>query len=427
MHAALPAPGADELAHFASLQDFEKKICKERFFKICMKVCIMCGGEGTRLRPLTFDRPKPCIPIVNTPSLHHLIAHLSHQGFNEVVITLGYRGEKIMDSLGDGSLFGVQITYYQEKTKLGTAGSVKNAEESLRDGPFLVVGGDHVTDIDLFGFSREHLREGGIVTVGFVSIDDPTEYGIAEIDSEFVIKRFKEKPAPGEIFSNLASTGMYVCNPEIFDYIPSRKKFDFARDLFPLLMREGYRLQAWLARGHWTDVGSPRALREAEHWKLQGMPYTQISGEVSLQGARIMGPLNIGGGVFVGRKSRIIGPVFIGEGTVIGEEVLIGPYTSIGAHCQVKDGSRVFSSSLYNGVTIGNGTTISGSIIDDDTVIGDGCSIEHDTVIGPRCDLASRVVVHSGTRIWPEVKVGEGEVVREHLLNRAYDLRTGGS
>ncbi|HNJ80694.1 MAG TPA: nucleotidyltransferase family protein, partial [Methanoregulaceae archaeon] len=119
-----------------------------------MKVCIMCGGEGTRLRPLTFDRPKPCIPIVNRPSVEHLVSHLSNLGFSEIVITLGYMGTLIEQALGDGSLLGVDITYVHEKTKLGTAGSVKNAQKYLDGQDFLVVGGDHVTDINLLEFYR---------------------------------------------------------------------------------------------------------------------------------------------------------------------------------------------------------------------------------------------------------------------------------
>jgi mannose-1-phosphate guanylyltransferase len=388
-----------------------------------MKVCIMCGGVGTRLRPLTFERPKPCIPIVNTPSLSHLVSHLSHLGFTDVIITLGYMGDAIMEALGDGSLFGVNITYVHEKTKLGTAGSVKNAQEYLDESPFLVVGGDHVTDIDLLSFYREHLRGRGMVSIALVSIDDPGEYGIAEIDSGYDIKRFMEKPSPGKIFSNLASTGMYVCNPAIFDYIPEGEQFDFAKNLFPLLMEKGHILKGWLARGHWTDVGSPKALRKAERWKLQCIPHTRIQGDVIVKGAKIIGPVHLGGSISIGNASRVIGPVSIGAGTVIGENVLIGPYTSIGEGCRISDGTKIFSCSIYNNVSFGGYSSVSGSIIDNGATIGTGCSIENDTVIGPRAFLKDRTVVHSGTRIWPEVVVEEGQIVKEHMLNEAYDQK----
>jgi len=392
-----------------------------------MKVCIMCGGEGTRLRPLTFGRPKPCIPIVNKPSIQHLVSHLSNLGFNDVVVTLGYMSEAIEGALGNGSLFGVNITYVHEKTKLGTAGSVKNAQKYLDGQPFLVVGGDHVVDLNLLELYREHLANDSITTIGLISIDDPTGYGIAEIDADCRIKRFREKPGPGEIFSNLASTGIYACDPAIFDHIPAGEKFDFARNLFPDLMEEGYVLKGWPVRGNWSDVGNPRSLREAERWKLQGISFTSISGDLAIRGGRILGPVHIGGFVSIGTNSRVIGPVSIGAGTAIEENVIIGPYTSIGDGCIIKESAKIFSSSLYNRVVIGRGTTVSGSIIDNDTVIGNKCSIEHDTVIGPQVVLKNDVVVHAGARIWPEVIIPEGTVVKEHVLNEKYDTRIEGS
>ena len=176
----------------------------------------MCGGEGTRLRPLTFERPKPCIPIVNRPSIAHLVTHLANLGFTDIVITIGYLGDEIQKALGDGSLYGATITYVPEKIKLGTAGSVKNAEEYLNDAPFLVVGGDHMTDLNVLEFYREHMNSSAITSIGLISIEDPREFGIAEIDASLRIRRFREKPSPGEIFSNLASTGIYVCDPKIF-------------------------------------------------------------------------------------------------------------------------------------------------------------------------------------------------------------------
>ncbi|MGD1004374.1 MAG: NDP-sugar synthase [Methanoregulaceae archaeon] len=392
-----------------------------------MKVCIMCGGEGTRLRPLTFERPKPCIPIVNRPSIEHLVAHLTNLGFREIVITLGYLGTAIEEALGDGSLFGATITYVREKNKLGTAGSVKNAQKYLDGQDFLVVGGDHVTDLNVLEFYRAHKKEKAVVSIGLISIDDPSEYGIAEIDVNYSIKRFKEKPSPGEIFSNLASTGMYVCSPLVFDTIPSGKKFDFARDLFPLMMEQGLSLKGWLARGNWTDVGSPHSLRQAERWMLAGMASTTINGDLSMHGSHVKGPVELGDAVTLGKNSRIIGPVAVGAGTTIGDNVLIGPYTSIGEKCILRNNSKVFSSSLYNRVIVGTNTAISGSIIDNDTHIGEGCSIENDTVIGPRVVLRDNVVVHSKTRLWPEVVVTDGCVVKEHVLNQKFDAHYEGS
>ncbi|MDV0442752.1 NDP-sugar synthase [Methanorbis rubei] len=392
-----------------------------------MKACIMCGGEGTRLRPLTFERPKPCIPIANSPSIVHLVTHLANLGFTDIVITIGYLGDEIQKALGDGSLYGATITYVPEKVKLGTAGSVKNAEEYLNDAPFLVVGGDHMTDLNVLEFYREHMNSSAITSIGLISIEDPREFGIAEIDASLRIRRFREKPSPGEIFSNLASTGIYVCDPRIFEFIPSGVKFDFAKDLFPLLMERGYQLNGWLARGNWTDVGNPVMLRAAEKWKLQENALTSVSGTLNVKDAHITGPVRFGDGITLGAGSRVVGPVFIGSGAMIGENVIIGPYTSIGENVMIKSNAKIFSSSIYNGVVVGANTTISGSIIDIDTTIGDNCSIEHNTVVGPRSVLRNGVTIHSGTRLWPEVIVPERSVVTEHMLNDKFDTRYEGS
>jgi mannose-1-phosphate guanylyltransferase len=336
-------------------------------------------------------------------------------------------GDDIQKALGDGSLYGANITYVPEEIKLGTAGSVKNAQKYLEDAPFLVVGGDHMTDLNLLEFYRDHMNSPAITSIGLISIEDPREFGIAEIDASLRIRRFREKPAPGEIFSNLASTGIYVCDPEIFGFIPENTKFDFAKDLFPLLMEKGYQLNGWLARGNWTDVGNPAMLRAAEKWILQEKTVTSVSGTLNIKDAHITGPVTFGDGITLGAGSRIVGPVLVGNGVMIGDNVIVGPYTSIGDNCVIKTNAKIFSSSIYNGVVVGSGTTISGSIVDVGTNIGDECSVEHNTVIGARSILQNDVTIHSGTRLWPEVIVKEGSVVKIHLLNPKFDSRFEGS
>lgn len=387
----------------------------------------MCGGEGTRLRPLTFERPKPCIPVANTPSIAHLVKHLANLGFTEIVLTIGYLGNDIQEALGDGSLYGAEITYVSEEVKLGTAGSVKNAQKYLGDAPFLVVGGDHMTDLNLLEFYREHMNSSAVTSIGLISIEDPREFGIAEIDASLRIRRFREKPSPGEIFSNLASTGIYVCDPVIFDFIPENTKFDFAKDLFPLLMEKGYRINGWLARGNWTDVGNPAMLRAAEKWKLSENASTSISGSLNVKDAHITGPVTFGDGITLGSGTRVVGPVLVGNGVTIGEDVIIGPYTSIGDNCVIKNNSKLFSSSIYKNAVIGCNTTISGSIVDINTTIGDNCSIEHNTVVGPRCVIRNDVTIHSGARLWPDVIVAEKSAVKDNILNEKYDTKFEGS
>lgn len=391
-----------------------------------MKACILCGGTGTRLRPLTFERPKPSIPILNKPSVGHLVEHLSKNGFNEIIITLGYMGEVVESYLGDGSLFGVDIKYVYEREKLGTAGSVKNAEELFEGQPFLVVGGDHVLNLNLRELYDFHIRTNSMVTISVLSIDDPREFGIVDLDHNMFIHRFKEKPGPGEIFSNLASTGIYALSPEVLDHIP-KQKYDFAKDLFPKLLDGGKKITGWLARGQWTDVGSPKAYREAQKWMLENMQATIINGRLIVENARLGGPLNIGNNVSVGRNSVIVGPVVIGENTVIGDNVIIGPYTSIGNACHIGSDSRILSSYIYNGAKIGAGCSVSGAIVDNDVSIGRSCILENGTVIGPRTMIGNDVTVHSDVRIWPEVFVSAGTSVKQDTMNPQFATDVSGS
>lgn len=380
-----------------------------------MKACIMCGGEGTRLRPLTFERPKPSIPILNKPSVVHLIERLADEGFTDIVITLGYMAEKIEEQLGDGRIYGVHIDYVYEDQKLGTAGGVKNAEKYLKGEPFLVLGGDHVLNLNLRELYRFHERTDAKVTIALLSIDDPREFGIADMDVNNRIHRFLEKPGPGEIFSNLASTGIYMCDSDILDMIPENQAYDFARDLFPKLLKKGDKINGLLARGNWTDVGSPAAYRQAQRWMLAELPGTLIEGRFTTKDARINGPLHLGHNVSVGSNSAIVGPIVIGENTVIGDNVLIGPYTTIGSNCKIDDDTRILSSYIFNDVNIGKNTNVSGSIIDNRTVVGNNCSLENGTVIGPDVIIGNGATVHSDVKIWPKQIIKEGVKVKESI------------
>jgi mannose-1-phosphate guanylyltransferase len=385
----------------------------------------MCGGAGTRLRPLTFERPKPSIPLLNKPSVGHLVDHLSANGFNDIVITLGYLGRNIEEYLEDGAKFGVEIHYIRERKKLGTAGSVKNAENALDGGPFLVVGGDHVMDFNLHEFYQFHRKNDSMLTVGVMSIDDPREYGILDIDVNNRVHRFREKPSSGEIFSNLASTGIYMCDPEIFSYIP-KERSDFAKDLFPKLLSSHDPMSAWMARGHWNDIGNATAYRQASRWLLDNLRGTEIAGRFNIKDARLNGPATIGTDVSVGSNSAIVGPVVIGANTTVGDNVLISPYTTIGSDCDIADDTSVLSGIVYDNVKIGSRTSVSGSVIDNGTRIGDHCVLENNTVIGPRVTINDFVTVHSGVSIWPDVVIDGGDVYKD-ALNPAYDTHKDGS
>jgi len=213
-----------------------------------MKAMVLAAGQGTRLAPLTASLPKCMIPIGGMPLLEHTLIWLRDHGVEEVLINLYHQPEVIPAYFGDGSQWGVRITYSLEEEVLGTAGGVKHAAWFF-DGPFFVLYGDNLSTCNLNRLARRHRDRRAMATMALHRRDDPTSSGIAEVNAEDRILRFVEKPRPEEAFSNWVNAGIYVLNPEILDLIPTKQPSDFGRDVFPHVLAEGralygYRMQA---------------------------------------------------------------------------------------------------------------------------------------------------------------------------------------
>lgn len=215
------------------------------------KVAILCGGKGTRLRPYTYSLPKPMLPLGKKPILEFVINNLKSHGFTDLLITLGYRKEQIMDYFGDGSKFGVKIKYFPEHEDhpLNTAGSILPAKAELMKETFLVVMGDHLTSINLRKFYEFHKKTPGIATLALKRTGVPLEYGVAHIDDKERITKFEEKP----IVQNLVNSGIYAFEPKIFNYI--RERDDFANNVFPALLEKGEIIDGYVFDDYWLDIG----------------------------------------------------------------------------------------------------------------------------------------------------------------------------
>ncbi len=224
-----------------------------------MKAVIMAGGEGRRLKSVTGALPKPMVPLLGRPLMERCIELLAKNGITEICATLRYNPGPIMDYFGDGERFGVDITWRVETQPLGTAGSVKACMDVLGGAPFLVMSGDAACDFDLSGLAREHAKSGASVTVALCERPEPLRYGLAVTDSEGDVRCFIEKPDWPRVVSDLVSTGIYVVSPHAMDCVPADTMFDFAADLFPLLLEKGERIHAAMPEGYWCDVGTPRA------------------------------------------------------------------------------------------------------------------------------------------------------------------------
>jgi len=311
---------------------------------------VMVGGMGTRLRPLTNDRPKPILPVLDRPCLSYLIESLAKGGIEEVILACGYRSEKMKQAIGDGSREGTRIEYSYEDEPMGTAGAIKLLEGRL-DRTFVAVNGDVFADFDLRKEIEEHKRTKASVTISLTRVKDPCEFGIARLDADGRITEFKEKPKPEEVFSDLINAGIYVIQKDVLRYVPKGTKFDFSKELTPYLMANGHRIQGHLINGLWMDVGRPKDLLGA-----------------NLAAAELLGE-NAGKGTAKG--SKITRPFYIGRNGTATDSVLSGAIISAGA--KVKD-SKISRSLIMADCDI-SGAVISGSII------GEGCTVAPGSVI----------------------------------------------
>jgi mannose-1-phosphate guanylyltransferase / phosphomannomutase len=242
----------------------------------------MAGGEGTRLRPMTANQPKPMLPVVNRPIMEHVLRLLRKHGLTETVVTVQFLASMVRNYFGDGEDFGMSLQYATEEIPLGTAGSVKNAEDALRDEPFLVISGDALTDIDLSDLIRFHKDNQALVTVALARVPDPLEFGIVIVDDDGRIQRFLEKPTWGQVFSDTVNTGIYVMQPEVLAKVPAGEVVDWSADVFPKLLEAGAPLYGWVADGYWEDVGSHESYLRAQADVLSGKVNAEIDGfEVS--------------------------------------------------------------------------------------------------------------------------------------------------
>ena len=219
-----------------------------------MKAVILAGGEGTRLRPLTSNQPKPMMPIANAPMMEHIVRLLAAHGFDDIVVTVAYLANHIRTYFGDGSDFGVRMRYATEDSPLGTAGSVRNAMAEL-DETFLVISGDVLTDIDLSVLVDEHRRRGVPATIALKRVENPVDFGIVITRPDGTIERFLEKPTWGEVFSDTINTGIYVLEPSIFEHIPVGEVVDFSGDVFPAILTDGQPILGAISEGYWEEIG----------------------------------------------------------------------------------------------------------------------------------------------------------------------------
>ncbi|MGH2737048.1 MAG: sugar phosphate nucleotidyltransferase, partial [Actinomycetota bacterium] len=310
-----------------------------------LQAVVMAGGEGTRLRPLTSNMPKPMLPVANRPLMAHIIELLRRNGVTDIVATVQFLSSVIRNYFDDGSDFGVSLSYATEDVPLGTAGSVLGARELL-SGRFLVISGDALTDIDLGEVLDWHIARGAAATLVLKRMQDPLEFGIVMTDDEGRIERFLEKPSWGQVFSDAVNTGMYVLEPEVLDLIPPDRPYDFSSELFPAMLDKGLPVYGFVAESYWTDVGTSEAYLAAQQDVLQGRV------QIELAGFEVQPGLWVGEDVEVDPTATLKGPALIGDNCRIGPGASIGGGAVLGDNVIVAGDATVWGGVVMDGAHI---------------------------------------------------------------------------
>ena len=369
----------------------------------------MAGGSGSRLRPLTCDLPKPMVPIVTRPVITYSIELLRKFGIKDIGITLQYLPQVIQDYFRNGSEYGVNLHYFVEDTPLGTAGSVKNAGKFL-DETFVVISGDALTDINIRKAVSFHKEKKAIATLVLKRVKVPLEYGVVITGKDGSISRFVEKPNWGEVFSDTVNTGIYILEPEVLSYIKNGQKFDFSKDLFPMLLDKGEPMYGYITDEYWCDIGNLQTYLQAH--------FDMLSGKVKFQlpAKKINSNVWIGKNVDIDSSVKLEGPCYIGDYTQIKKGAHIGAYTVIGNYNYIGPHTSIKRSVLWDHNNLGRCVEIRGAALCNRIDIRERVSIYEGAVIGDGCMLKPRVSVKPDIKIWPGKMIEHGACVQYNIL-----------
>lgn len=367
-----------------------------------MKAVVLAGGLGTRMHPLTCDIPKPMLPFANKPIMQHTMELLKKHGITDIVAILYHQPEIIMNYFGDGSLFGVKMTYVLAPANYGTAGAVKFAEQYL-DETFIVMSADVITDFDLTDIIQHHKSKQAQVTITLTKVDNPIPYGIVITDNDGKVKHFIEKPSWGEVISDTVNTGIYVINPIVLKLVPEAREFDFSKDLFPKLLESREALYGYTVSGYWKDIGG---LTEygSSHKDI-------VSGSLKMESRRI------GENVHIANTADIIGLALIGDETVIDDDVVI-ENSVIGRHCVISKGSKVVDSIIWDNVRLEKDVTVTQAVIASNSTIGERSFVDEGAIISSNCVFGPDTHVKPYVKIWPGKKIEEGSTVSTSIVWR---------
>ncbi len=374
-----------------------------------MKAVVMAGGEGTRLRPLTSNQPKPMVPIVGKPCMEHIVELLRGYDFEDVIVTVAFLPQAIRSYFGDGEGLGVNMEYSVEESPLGTAGSVRLAGDKL-DETFLVISGDALCDFDLGALVDFHKNKGAAVTIGLKSVENPLEFGIVVTDEDGRVERFLEKPSWGQVFSDTINTGVYVLEPEVLQHIPTDRPYDFSKELFPLLLEMGRPIYGMAMEGYWQDIGNLDQYRQANFDALDERVHLNIPG------IRLRGNVWLGEGVELNDLAQVEGPALISNYCRIAPDAEVGPYSVLSSSVTLLERARSVRSVIDASTHIGRGALIEGAIVGRSCDIRAHARLQEGVALGDQVRVGEESVLMPGVRVYPYKEVESGAQIHESLI-----------
>jgi len=327
-----------------------------------MRAVVLVGGEGTRLRPLTYYTPKQMLPVAGRPVIERVVEHLAGHGIDEVVLSLGYRPDAFLAAYPDGKCGSVALRYAVEPSPLDTAGAIAFAAEAagMAGETFVVVNGDVLTDIDVTELVEFHRSSGAEGTIALTPVEDPSRFGVVPVDGSGRVEAFIEKPAPGEAPTNMVNAGIYVLGPSFLDRVPAGRRVSVEREIFPLLVSEGS-LYALGSPALWTDMGTPEKYLEANlAWALREMGTAAAASSVGAFPGEMVANSVVHGDVVIEDGARVEGAVILG-GARVGARAVVR-HSIVGPRAVVGDGASVGSLSvLGDGWVVEPGDTLEGA------------------------------------------------------------------
>lgn len=365
-----------------------------------MQAVILVGGQGTRLRPLTTNRPKPLVPLVDRPFMAYMLEWVATHGITDVVMCCGFLADSMVEALGDGSRFGVQLTWVEEPEPRGTAGALKFAQEHLHD-RFVMLNGDVLTDLDLSAQIAHHGQAGATGTLALVPVEDPTSYGLVRLNGDSSVEGFLEKPNPDEIDTDLISAGAYVLERSVLDLIPDGRMVSIEREVWPRLVGDG--LYGCVHRGaYWMDIGTPHRYLEGTADILAGRVRTQVTER--LKDGPVDPSATVAPGVIVDRAS------LVDRGAVLGPRVTIGEGSVVGAGVRIDEDVILENAVLLDGATVASGCRLRDCVVGSGARIDRGTHLSDAAMIGDGATIGANNVLARGIRIAPGANLPAGSI-----------------